>query len=165
MGDTASMDEVVRRHWRALVDYGSRFADDRDTAKDLAQDTLLALWEGKVIWKETGTLRSFLFGVARNLARNQGRKWREVRTLKLVDAADTGETTPLDRLEENDLRRMISAAVAELPARRQEVFLLARVHGLTHAEISQTMKISIQTVANQMNAALADLRARLARLI
>lgn len=165
LGDIASMDEVVRRHWHALVDYAGRFAEDGDGAKDLAQDALLALWENKVSWKETGTLRSFLFGVTRNLARNQNRRWREVRVLKLVDTVSDVEETPLERLEEHELRRLVSAAVAELPARRQEVFILARVHGLTHAEIAQAMRISIQTVANQMSSALSDLRKRLSRLV
>jgi DNA-directed RNA polymerase specialized sigma24 family protein len=39
------------------------------------------------------------------------------------------------------------------------------VHGLSHREIAETMGISPQTVANQMSAALADLRRALDHLL
>lgn len=168
LGDLESMDEIVRRHWRGVVDYSARFAEDLDSAKDLAQDTFLALWENTVGWKETGSLRAFLFGVARNFARNRGRRWREVRVLTLVGApTDHGRRVrdPLEEVEGAEVRRLVEAAVAALPARRQEIFILARVHGLTHAEIAQTLRLSSQTVANQMGSALADLRRRLAPLL
>lgn len=168
LGDMGSMDELVRRHWIGLVDYCSRFADDRDAAKDLAQDALLALWERTVDWKETGTIRAFLYGVARNFARNRGRRWREVRVLALVDRSSDATRqvkTPAEQLEAGELRRAIQVAVAALPPRRQEIFILARVHGMTHAEIANTLELSSQTVANQMATALAELKRRLAHLL
>jgi RNA polymerase sigma-70 factor, ECF subfamily len=68
-------------------------------------------------------------------------------------------------VEENELLRYFERAVSHLPPRRQEIFVLARAHGLSHQEIAEVMKISPQTVANQMSAALADLRQALGPLL
>jgi len=55
-------------------------------------------------------------------------------------------------------RAAIERAIAQLPARRREIFLLVRVHGLPYREVAELLEISPQTVANQMSAALAQLR-------
>ena len=69
--------------------------------------------------------------------------------------------TPLQTLEEKELRAGLEAALRLLPERRKEVFMLARFQRLTYDEIAALMGISPQTVANQMSAALADLRRHL----
>ena len=168
LGNADAMNEILRRHWSGVVSYLGRFVEDRDSALDVAQDTFLAFWRGDVTWKERGSIRGFLYGVARNLAHNDGRRWREVRGLSLVQF-DQGMgrpvETPMEALEGKEIRRRVAAAVAELPPRRQETFILARVHGLSHTEIAQALGVSTQTVANQISAALTELRARLSDLL
>lgn len=55
-----------------------------------------------------------------------------------------------------------AAAVAALPAPRQEVFRLVRQCGLSYGEVTSVMGISHETVAVQMSLALASLRQALA---
>ena len=76
LGNADAMNEILRRHWSGVVSYLGRFVEDRDSALDVAQDTFLAFWRGDVTWKERGSIRGFLYGVARNLAHNDGRRWR-----------------------------------------------------------------------------------------
>lgn len=162
------MDELLRLHWGRVVDYVERLTHSRDLAKDVAQEVFLALWQRRLVWRATGSLRAFLLGAARNLARNHSRRWREVRVESfespLIPADAHISSNPADALREEEVERLFRAAVAALPPRRREVFLLARVHGLSHQEIADTMEISVQTVANQMSNALAELRRALAPL-
>ena len=69
--------------------------------------------------------------------------------------------TPVQIVDAVLLGRATERAIRALPARRRTVFTLAHVHGLSHAEVGQTMGIAPQTVANHMSLALADLRAAL----
>ena len=55
-------------------------------------------------------------------------------------------------------RTPFDAAVASLPDRRREVFELVFQRGLSHAEAATVLDISVQTVANQMSAALRSVR-------
>ena len=163
------MNELLRKYWAGVVAYAAGFTESRDAAKDVAQETFLRFWQGTLLWKRTGSLRSFLYGSARNIARNRGRRWREIRVASFEGPEIPLEAhytpTPTDILEEHELRLLFLNAVAALPPRRQEIFNLARVHGLSHREISETMGISPQTVANQMSTALADLRRALGPLL
>lgn len=162
------MDDLLRRHWPRVVDFVERLTGSRDLAQDVAQEVFLSLWQRRLVWRGAGTLQAFLLGVARNHARNHGRRWREVRVDSfegpLIPAEAHTSATPADNLREEEVEALFRAAVAALPPRRQDVFLLARVHGLSHQEIAETMEISVQTVANQMSNALAELRRALAPL-
>lgn len=167
------MNELLGKYWSGVVGYVARFTESRDTAKDVAQEVFLRLWQQNLVWKGTGSLRSFLYGVARNLAWNQGRRWREVRVASfesIVIPLEAHHTpTPVELLEEElaeeKVQSLFRDAVAALPPRRQEIFTLARVHGLSHQEIAEAMDISPQTVANQMSRALAELRRALGPLL
>jgi RNA polymerase sigma-70 factor (ECF subfamily) len=70
-------------------------------------------------------------------------------------------TTPLELAERAELREVLIKAVDALPPRRREVFVLARFHGRSYRDIADIMDISPQTVANQVSAAVRDLRRRL----
>jgi RNA polymerase sigma factor (sigma-70 family) len=167
-GAAAAMDEVLARHYAELVDYVERFTLDPDEAEDVAQEAFLALWERRVAWKRTGSLRAFLYGVARNIARNRGRHW-QLRALPLDAGVTTGAASrapgPDEVAAASELAGHLQNAVCALSARRQEIFSLARFHGLSHDEIAAVLGISRQTVANEMSASLADLRQRLYPLL
>ena len=62
-----------------------------------------------------------------------------------------------------ELRKAITAAVAELPPACREVFMLSRTQGLRYAEIAETLGISVKTVESQMGKALRHMRTRLAQ--
>jgi RNA polymerase sigma-70 factor (ECF subfamily) len=161
-GEPEAMNELLRRYWGGVVEYGSRFSPSRDSAEDIAQEAFILVWRGKACWSARGSMKSFLYGVARRLARNRARRWREVSVGDGVEtAAFVSPWTPAAHFDEAELRRRFIESVARLPAKRQEVFNLARVHGLSYREIAEIMEISPQTVANQMSAALAFLRREL----
>jgi DNA-directed RNA polymerase specialized sigma24 family protein len=83
------MNEILRRYWPGVVDYASRFTPNHDAAKDVAQDTFIMVWQGKLGWASRGSMRAFLYGVSRRLASNRRRAWRE------VSVDDVGAATPI----------------------------------------------------------------------
>ncbi len=66
--------------------------------------------------------------------------------------------TPDEVLDEKLLTEVFEDAVAALPDRRREVFELFFMRGLSHADASTVMNVSVQTVANQMSSALRAVR-------
>src|SRR5690606_27538996 len=103
--------------------------------------------------------------IARNLALNRTRdqKAREGRDKQGGELFfSRPPQTPSDYLEANSIRADVEQAIATLPPRRREVFILSRFHGLTHQEIADALGTSKQTVANQLTTGLAELRIALA---
>jgi RNA polymerase sigma-70 factor (ECF subfamily) len=67
-------------------------------------------------------------------------------------------TTGLEQIQFNETRDKVQYFVDQLPTRCRQVFLLSRVHELSHKEIAELMDISVKTVENQIGYALKFLR-------
>ena len=65
-------------------------------------------------------------------------------------------------LDGKELEQTIASAIAELPEKCREVFVLSRYEHLKYQEISDKLNISVKTVEAQMSKALQHLRLRLA---
>jgi RNA polymerase sigma-70 factor (ECF subfamily) len=165
--DAAALDELLQLHWSALVGYAERILESVDAAEDIAQQTFLRLWERRASWTPGGSLRAYLYRIARNLALNARRhrsvraKWSQCFRRQYAPHP----ATPEQVMAGNELEVAIEKAIAALPERRREVFELVRFHSLSYREVGEIMGISVQTVANQMSAALSDLRAALASFL
>lgn len=162
-GDLAALETLVSRYRPSLVAYATRLLDGSEMADDIVQEVFLRLWTHRVEWSSTSCLRPLLFRITRNLALNEKRRVR-VRlrgAARILREETRGSPSPAEETEEGELRSRIDAAIASLPRRRREVFVLARFQNLTFAQIAAVLGISPQTVANQMSAALAHLRREL----
>ena len=162
-GDALALSRLMHRYWKRLVAHACVIVGDEDAAADAAQQTFIALWQRRETWSATGSVSGLLFRIARNSALNE-RRTRLSRARS--DAIRSGEPastpcTPLQSLEEKELRAALDEAIRRLPARRKQVYVLSRDNELSHQEISALMGISPQTVANQMTLAMADLRVSL----
>lgn len=161
-GDEAALDLVLQRHWSPLVVYIRSLVEDEEAARDIAQDTFLYLWEGREGWRRSGSVRALLYSVARSRSFNHVRhdrvrsRWAPL--IEVLQRERRRNPTPLQALEQAEMRSALEEAVEALPPRRREVFILGYIHGCPHAEIAEIMAISGQTARNHMSAALADLR-------
>jgi len=158
--DPSALDELLLRYWNPIVQYTERMLGSLDAAEDVAQQVFIRLWERRDRWRRGGSLQAYLYRIARNLSLNEQRsrsvrtRWQEELTLEY----DSEGPRPDRDLEERELAEVVEGAIAALPERRREAFLLTRFHGLTYREVGEVMGISPQTVANQISAALTELR-------
>jgi len=92
----------------------------------------------------------FLFRVAKNLALTRlSRKSRRITDyIEEADASDVLETAAGtdEELEAQECLGLYCEAIASLPEKCRQVFLLRKVHGLTHKEIGERMNLSISSV-------------------
>ncbi len=128
----------------------SRFPSVADH-DDLVQESFLRLLNARSTGP-IGNVRAFLFTIARNVALNHIRSRRrthpagvpEIDAVVLPDErADTPEAVA--RRQEIELLR---EALAELPERCREVFVLRRLRGLSQKDIAARLGIAEKTVEN-----------------
>ena len=155
--DVSALDEVLAQFWAPLVAYLTGLTHSRDAAEDVAQDTFFRLWERRRTLRVDGSLRGFLYQVARNLAITERRRGRVQQRAELALLGEQDSATFVEVPEASPHRHLLRA-VNSLPPRRREVLLLHAVHGLSYKEIGRLLGIAPQTVANQFSAALATLR-------
>ncbi len=158
-GDSVALNALLKLYWSPLVAYGARVLSNWDAAEDAAQETFVRIWRRRAEWGCDGSVRALLFQIMRNLALDE-KKRRERREAWSLRRFRPGQrvATPEELLERSELEHEFDRALQTLPERRREVFLHARINGLSNGEIAEVMGIAPQTVANQLSAALATLR-------
>lgn len=164
--DAGALDALLERHWPALYRYALRKTGSADDAADVAQEVFCRLWERRAGWRARGSVKGLVFRLARNAAvSGQRRRRAHERAARQFVALAPAPAPPAASAERAELRAMLEHAIAALPARRREVFLLRMVDGLSYDEIAAAMDTSRQTVANQLSRALATLRASLGHFL
>lgn len=156
-GDVTALDTVLARFWSSLVAYLIGLLHSREAAEDVAQETFYRLWERRTKLRPDGSLRGFIYQVARNLAISEQRRDQ---AFERTASAMVEDRMPFSYIEMEDdgSYRALQRAVSNLPERRREILLLHCVHGFSYKEIARLLGIAPQTVANQFSAALASLR-------
>jgi RNA polymerase sigma-70 factor, ECF subfamily len=160
----SAFDSFIELQWEPLVRYTATFVGRVEDAKDIVQEGFVRLWEERAQIRPSGSIRSYLYRIVRNLAINE-RKRRDLHgRLKAREMDDLvpRSPTPVQALDAAELGEAVRVALDSLPDRRREAFMLAHFEDLPHREIAEIMEIAPQTVANQISAALGDLRRSLA---
>jgi RNA polymerase sigma-70 factor (ECF subfamily) len=129
----------------------------REAAEDVAQDAFCRLWERRAQLRSDGSLRGFLYHVARNMAISAHRS-ENVRQRALTALMMEPPTFAHIEMQYDGLSGELKRAIRSLPERRREIVVLHCIHGLTYKEIARLLGIAPQTVANQFSSALDDLR-------
>ncbi|MBO9195241.1 sigma-70 family RNA polymerase sigma factor [Rhizobium sp. 16-449-1b] len=140
----------------------ARYVRSQSTAEDLVQDTFLRLWERRSHLPQRSMLSGYVVRTGRNLAIDFNRRARivpfvyDIRLLEFM--ADTTPSPEENAIAAQTLRDL-SGAIAALPPRAREVFVMARIEGMTYVEIAERLGISPKTVFSHMVVALERLEA------
>ncbi len=146
-------------HSGALLRVASRFADNREDARDLVQETYLHAWERFHQLQDRSTAKPWLFQILRHLALERLRS-RQRRTGLLdvtpldehhADRVPREEETVLDRLVAGATRARVRDAVQRLPRHYGVVVEQHDLQGLKYREIAEKLAIPIGTVMSRLN--------------
>lgn len=137
-------DSVFRFAWR--------LTRSADLAEDITQECFLALLRTPARFDPArGSLKSYLFAIARNLARNHYRD--DVPEAPLPDLVV--QPSP-------DLAVAVAEAIATLPPLQREALLLFEYEGFTLEEIAEIVGADIGTVKSRLHRARERLKCALA---
>jgi RNA polymerase sigma-70 factor (ECF subfamily) len=156
----ADVEALFREHHGALVRYLTRRLGDRDWAEEVAQETFLRALRTP----PATSARSWLFAVATNLVRDEGRK-QDVRRRHLqLLAAEEREREISQPTHADLMERAADAAVArralDALTERDREALLMKEEGLDYHEIAAALDLSFASVGTT----LARARRRLAEV-
>lgn len=120
---------------------------------DAVQETFLVVFRRWDDFREHGSWRPWLFGIARRVASKHRRG--SGRRLRLVEAAKREpvvSTHPDDEVARRDAVRLVQHFLQQLGPRKREVFILAEIEGRTGAQIAQSLDIKPNTVWSRLRA-------------
>lgn len=134
---------------------------DPDTAEELAQETLVAVWRKAGLYNASkGSATTWIYTIARNLRTDHIRRRRVWQELTEEHSATlASEDAPVDDVvDERQRQARVQAVIHELPPEQVEVVMLAFVEGLAHGEIAARLSLPLGTVKSRIRLAYQKLR-------
>ena len=164
---------LYETYYTAIVGFFRRKGLPPEDCLDLTQDTFFGIYKGLDRYEHRGRFAGWLYQVATNTYLKWLRK-EDPRKRAMVEVSLDGMENPdpilavpgrqPDSLLDEERRRRLRSAVAELPEQMRDCLTLRLYHQLSYKEIATVKKISIETVKAHLFRARKKLQEKLADL-
>jgi RNA polymerase sigma-70 factor (ECF subfamily) len=175
-GEAAAFDRLVQERSGDIYALLFRLTEDAEEARDLTQETFLRAFQHIGRFRGEADLKTWIYRIAVNQARNRWRWWRRRRrdvTVSL-DACDSRTEEPLGaRLRDTECidpeqetlarerEKVLLTALRSISRSYRETVVLRDIEGLSYEEIASTLEISIGTVKSRLARGRDELRRKL----
>jgi RNA polymerase sigma-70 factor (ECF subfamily) len=151
-----------------VVQLAVNLLGDRDEALDLSQEVFLRVFRTIHRFRGQSTLRTWIYRIAVNQARNKHRFWRRRHRADQVSLdqhiAAHGEflsgrnSTPDRVFAQKELATQLQQALDSLPFDQRTAIVLREVDGLSYEEIAFSLGLAVGTVKSRLTRARQALR-------
>jgi RNA polymerase sigma-70 factor (ECF subfamily) len=175
-GEAAAYELLVAEQSGDVYALLFRLTSDAEEARDLTQETFLRAFQSINRFRGDSTLKTWIYRIAINQARNRWRWWRRRRrdvTVSL-DATDEQREKPLattlpserslnpeQEALAHERQSQLHEALLGLRRSYREAVILRDVEGFSYEEIAATLQISIGTVKSRISRGRLELRKKL----
>jgi RNA polymerase sigma-70 factor (ECF subfamily) len=152
---------LYRELRKPLLRYLACLGLSADEAQDVVQDAFLSLHKHLAGGGSQENIRSWIFRVAHNQARNRQSRYERRFAAPLEDHIDAipDESTPESAVLEQEKFRQLKKAIRLLTDSERECLLL-RAGGLRYREIGEVLGVPTSTVADTVDRAIKKLAER-----
>ncbi len=176
-GEPAAFDRFVETYRSKIFQYSFMMCGQREDAEEVAQETLLKVFESFETLREPEHLKAWVFRIARNACFMKRRKsvYAPAQELSLEDLlpAFEGEgerrklqiadwsALPDSQVLNSELRGVLQQAISELPELYKSVILLRDVEELSTEETAQILDVGTDVVKTRLHRARLAVRQKL----
>jgi len=151
-GDLRSYEELVRRYERLVGKVLYPYAKREISVEDLVQETFLRAYDRLETFNPEYRFKTWLLAIANNLGIDTLRRRREIVEFnpETHAAVTRGPDGPETEAARKDLSRSVQAAIATLPETYGVPVVLRYSEGMSYAEISEVLSISVPAVKSRL---------------
>ncbi len=170
-GDESACAELVATHQRMVFTLALHLLGDRDEALDLSQEVFLRVFRTISSFRGQSALRTWIYRIVVNQARNRQRWWRRRHRSDQVsldehlqqygDLQSQRDMGPDRLLASKETAAHIWQALARLPFDQRTALILREIDGLRYEEIAYSLGVAVGTVKSRLTRARQALRADL----
>ena len=166
-GDEAACAALVDEHQRLVFQLAYHLLGDRDEAMDLSQDVFLRVFRTLPQFRGQSQLRTWIYRIVVNQARNRQRWWRRRHRANQVSLDQHVETHgdfaarqggPDQVFARKELADRLWRALDALPFDQRTVLVLRELDGLSYDEIAYSLGVTLGTVKSRLTRARRALR-------
>jgi RNA polymerase sigma-70 factor (ECF subfamily) len=171
-GEAAAFEELVGERSGEIYGLLFRLTENSEEARDLTQETFLRAFQNIGRFRGDADLKTWIYRIAINQARNRWRWWRRRRrdvTVSLDATQGQSGHTLLATLAESsqnpeqqtlthERELALRSALQRLGRTYQETVILRDIEGFTYEEIATTLGINVGTVKSRLARGRQELR-------
>ena len=174
-GEAAAFEELVAERSSEIYGLLFRLTENSEEARDLTQETFLRAFQSIDRFRGEADLKTWIYRIAINQARNRWRWWRRRRrdaTVSLESPAGGSDQTLMATIaasaenpEEQTLTRerqfVLRSALLRIGRSYRETVILRDIEGFTYEEIADTLGINVGTVKSRLARGRRELKEKL----
>lgn len=165
-GDPEAFRLIFERYSRPVIGFLYDLVSNRELAEELTQETFVRAYRNLATRREETKLSTWLFGIARNVAREALRaRARDNHQVDLEDKAvlslSDPEPVPVDRLLGKELNEVVQRSLAALDEDKRLVFTLKVFQQCSYEEIAEITGFSMAKLKTDLHRARAEMRRRI----
>lgn len=167
-GDQDAFGQLVVDHQNKVYTLCVHMVTDREEAADLAQEAFLKAWRNLSSFHGESSFATWMHRLATNVCldylRKQARR-QNISTAVSLDDEDANWSEPADHsqdpqahLEQEERKRALARALAELPEHHRRMLLMREVSGMSYQEIADALDVDLGTIKSRIARARERLR-------
>ena len=171
-GDQRAFETLVARYQGPLIGFFYRNTCDREWSEDLAQETLLRVYNQAWDYLPLGRFKGWMYRIARNLLIDNVRRQSHDALVKSVTGQGADERDALARLagevlspeDQAGIRetaQLVDELLREIPEEQRVTFVMHHYACLSLPEVAQAMETSLPTTKSRLRLAREKLREQL----
>lgn len=173
-GDQQACQDLVDEHRGMVFGLGFQLLGNHDEALDLSQEVFLRVFRTIGRFRGGASLRTWIYRIVVNGARNRQRWFQRHRRAYLVPLDAYVEThgdpvasdhmaSPERAFDRVEAGRKLWSALAGLSLEQRTALVLRELHGMSYAEVAYTLDVSTTAVKSRLSRARDTLRRELAQ--
>ena len=160
-GEQAAFRELYDRYRQPIFRFAYRLLGSVEVAEDITHDCFLSLIRKPENFRpERGSLKTYLYAAARNLAFKHFRTTGREAEMEQVaeEPRESRRREPLRRLLDEELAAQVREALFRLPALQREVVILFEYEGLSLSEVAEIAGTDVGAIKSRLYRAREGLR-------
>jgi RNA polymerase sigma-70 factor (ECF subfamily) len=173
-GDRAALEQLLARHQGRVYRFGLKMCRDPEDAKEVLQDTLLAVARNLKDFRGASSVSTWLYTIARSFCIKRRRRSKFApEQEESLDMGPEGEATQLadpargpdESLAGRQIEAALEQAIGGLDPMYREVLVLRDVEGLSAPEVAEVMGLTVEAVKSRLHRARVAVREKVAPLL
>lgn len=150
-GDDGAFSELMRRHYKAVVNYIYRYTNLKENSEDLAQEVFLRIYRSRKSYRPEAKFTTWLYKIATNVSLTHVKTRKADRSLDEIEDERGGLGDPDNHIADDliyrkEIKEVIFQAMESLPERERVAIMLCKYEGLSYEETAEVLECTVGAV-------------------